>query len=54
MTAKTTRPEHTAESIRALLDERKPYAAAIMAAVLRGDLAAAAKAQDAMRDRFSD
>lgn len=34
------------------LDARKPYAAAIMAATLRGDLAGCAKAQAAMRARF--
>ena len=38
----------TVAEYRAALDARKPYAAAIMAAVRRGDMVAAAKAQSPM------
>ena len=43
----------TLAQYRAELDARKPYTAAIMAAVRSGDMKAAAAAQAAMRKRFA-
>jgi hypothetical protein len=42
----------TLAQFRAELEARKPHAAAIMDAVLAGDLTGCAKAQAAMRARF--
>ena len=42
----------TVAMLRAEIDERKPYTAAIAAAVRAGDLVACEKAQAAMRARF--
>ena len=45
----TVKPK-TVSELRAILDARAPYAAAIKAALLRGDLEGCAKAQKAMRE----
>ena len=42
----------TVQELRAILDARKPYTDAIMAAVRAGDLAAIEAAQKAMRQAF--
>lgn len=44
----------TAADLRALLDARKPYAEAVMAAMLRGDHDGCAEAQRQMREAFPD
>jgi hypothetical protein len=43
----------TIAQYRAELDARKPFTAAIMAAIQRGDIKAASAAQEAMRARFA-
>ena len=47
----TVKPK-TVSELRAILDARAPYAAAIKDALLRGDLEGCAKAQKAMREKF--
>ena len=43
----------TATELRALLDERRPYAQAVKDAFMRGDLKACEAAQKAMREKFN-